>query len=385
MLLETHSDRIDMKATWSFPALVRAIPPNPKEERVCLVSKDDEFEIKEVDITSMPLVMTATIHCEPEEIEYRLLNGQLYRLIENSDEILEIENDCSDTLGAGFTWVYREMADEIIDIMKSGTVNIWPKNAAANRQKGTKNIDDSGIRLTPEGETDLAYWRERFKQHLERFVMAGGKTWMKTAEPIWSVDFGYKHAIIDYASCFSNKRDEFGERHYATGREAAKHRIFSMLEYDAMSSLLEFMETDHDAKVTEIMDSVKIFMPEAFQVDVDRLEMDRMARAVAEHVGKALSYVKPGGGETLLEVAPTSLVVTWGRLRDFVKSYNPLEGVPDELERKFADFMAEANGMEAVYGPTLIKPPLRDAIDYAFERWENRAIDIAAAPLFAVK
>lgn len=385
MLGETLSDSIDMKATWSFPALVRAIPPNPKEERVCLVSKDDEFEIKEVDLASMPLVMTATVHYEPEKIEYRLLNGQLYRLIENSDECLELENDCSDTLGEGYTYVYRELADEIIDIMKSGTVNIWPKNAPANRRNGAKNIDKSGIRLRPEGEADLAYWRERFKQQLDRFVLAGGKTWMKTTEPIWSVNLTDTHAIIDYASCFSDKRDEFGKRHYATGVDAARTRVFSMHEFDAMSSLLESMEFDRDAGATGILDTAEIFLPEAFQLDVDRLEMDRMARAVAGQVGKSLSQVKPGGGETILEVAPTSLVVAWGQLRDFVKSYNPLEGVPDELERKFSDFMAEADGMAAVYGPTLITPPLREAVDYAFARWENRAIDIAAAPLFAVK
>lgn len=372
-----------MKATWSFPALVRAVPPNPKEERLCLVSNEAEFEIKEIELGSMPLVMLATVHYQPEKVEYRLHNGQLYKSIDEYDEVLEIEHEYQDTLAYGSTHVYRELADEIMDIMKSGTVNAWPKNA--QRQNGTKSLEKSGVRLLPEGEVDLAYWKERFTKQLDRFIIAGGKTWFRTDEPVWSVSLTEPQAILEHASCFSDKRDEFGKRHYATDENASRTRIFSMHEFEAMTAVVDSMPVDPTANSTGVLDSVEVFMPEAFKLDVDRLEMDRMARAVAWQVGKSFSQVKPGGGETLLEVAPTSLVAAWSHLRDFVKSYNPLDGVPDELERKFSDFVAEADGMAAVYGPTLVSAPLREAMDYALARWENRAIEITAAPLFAAR
>lgn len=372
-----------MKATWSFPALVRAIAPNPKEERLCLVSKDHEFEIKEIELSSMPLVMLATVHYQPEKVEYRLHNGQLYKSIDEYDEVLDVEHESQDTMAYGSTHVYRELADEIVDIMKSGTVKTWPKNA--QRQNGTKSIEKSGVRLLPEGEADLAYWKDRFEKQLDRFLIAGGKTWLRTSEPVWSVSLTEPQAILEHASCFSDKRDEFGKRHYATDENASRTRMFSMHEFDAMTAVLDPLPIDPTAVSTGVLDSVEVFLPEAFKLDVDRLEMDRMARAVVGQVGKSLSQVKPGGGETFLEVAPTSLVAAWSHLRDFVKSYNPLDRVPDELERKFSDFVAEADGMAAVYGPTLVSASLREAVDYAFGRWDNRAIDIAAAPLFAAK
>lgn len=383
MLSAAYSDDIDMKATWSFPALVRAIAPNPKEERLCLVSKEDEFEIKEIELSSMPLVMSATVHYQPEKVEYRLHNGHLYKSIDEYDEVLEIEHECQDTLAYGNTHVYRVLADEIMDIMKSGTVRAWPKNA--QRQNGTKSLEKSGIRLLPEGETDLAYWKDRFKTHLDRFIVAGGKAWLRTTEPVWSVSLEEPHAFLEHASCFSDKRDEFGKRHYATDENASHTRMFSMHEFDAMSALVHSMPVNPRANATGVLDSVEVFIPEAFKLDVDRLEMDRIARALVGQVGKSFSQVKPGGGETLLEVAPSSLVVAWSQLRDFMKAYNPIDGVPDELERKFSDFVAEADGMAAVYGPALVSTPLREAVDYAFARWENRAIEITAAPLFAAR
>jgi hypothetical protein len=322
----------------------------------------------------MPLVMTATLHYQEPKVEYRMYNGQLYKSLDEDYDVLRVELDCMDTMAYGQTYVYREIADEIVDIMKSGTVQLWPKNAHAKRQNGARNLEKSGVRLQAEGEADLAYWRDRFKQQLARFIIAGDKVWVKTQEPVWSLSLREPVAIIEHASCFSDNRDEFGKRHYATDENAARIRIFSIHEFDAMSQLLGSL----NAHTAGILDSVDVLMPEAFQLDVDRLEVDRLARACVAHASNAFTKVKPGGGESLFEVAPSGLVTGWLELRDFLRSYGPLEGIPEDLESRFTSFVSEADGFEEVYGPVLLSGELRDAVAYSFDRWENRSINVAA-------
>lgn len=367
-----------MKAIWKFPALVRGTPQNSREERLCLVAGKGEFEISELDLADMPLVMTAELHHKGDTQEYRLYDGQLYELIDRDWDHFEVELDCADTMAHGFSYVYKDIAEEILDIMKSGTENAWPKNAHLHRDTGARDLDKSGVKLTAEGENDLRFWEERFRHGMTRFAIAGGKPWRKIAEPIWSVSMNDNQVILDDASCFTAKRDDLGKTHYATNRRGANYRMFSVADVASVEEIMAALAATH-GREGERMDKVEIIMPDAFHLDVDRLEMDRIARIAVTHVGNAMSTVKPGGGATFLEVAPSSVTASWMALRDFVSSYDPLESVPEELEDVFGRFVEQAGLMNAMYGEAFLPAPVREAITYAFRRWDNRQISISPA------
>lgn len=369
-----------MKRVFKFPALVRGIAPKSGEQRHCLVAGSAEFEIREVDISSMPLAFLADRHEFPDPIEYRLLDGVLYKG-EDDYEDLERNLGKENLMAHGYSMVYQRVADEIIEAMTSGKIAPWPKDAHLKREKGARDLETSGVVLLPGGQSDLAHWRAKFEQTLDRFVISAGKVWTRTAEPVFcvgkSASFDAVHLYVDDASIFSEARTEWGTKQSATSARGGSYRIFSITEYDAAVRCLGEM-ADELAIAGEALDTIEIIMPEAVTTDIDRLEMDRLARVCTAHATKAFSKVKPGGGETLLEVAPSSLVATWLKLRDLLRSYSPANGIPEELEARFTSFIAETDAFADVYGHVLISRTLRDAVSYSLDRWENRSIDVGA-------
>lgn len=376
-----------MKRTLKFPALVRGIAPKSGQERHCLVAGAAEFEIREVDILRMPMAFRADRHEFPFPIEYRMLDGVLYKCEDDYDSF-EIDLVSEDVMAYGGTIIYRKVADEIVDVMKSGTVAAWPKDAYLHRERGAKDIGTSGITLLPGGDEDMAFWKDRFKRTLDGLVVADGRLWTRTAEPVFCVSLlqgvagpPRMHLTVDDASIFAEKRTEWGTRQSVTSENGGKYRIFSIGEYDAAIKTLHEMATESGVEA-EIFDTIEVVLPDAVSMDIDRLEMDRLARVCTAYATKHFSKVKPGGGETILEVAPTSLVREWLELKDFLRGYNPLEGIADDLEQRFTAFIAEADGFAQVYGPALISQKLRNAVAYSFERWENRSISVVANTTF---
>lgn len=376
-----------MKRTLKFPALVRGIAPKSGQERHCLVAGAADFEIREVDILRMPIAFTADRHEFPFPIEYRMLDGVLYKCEDDYDSF-EIDLESEDVMAHGGTIIYRKVADEIIDVMKSGTVSVWPKDAYLHRERGAKDIATSGIALLPGGEEDMAFWKDRFKRVLDGLVVTDNRIWTRTAEPVFCVSLlqgvagqPRMHLTVDDVSIFAEKRTEWGTRQSVTSENGGKYRVFSIREYDAAVKTLHEMAADLGVEA-EIFDTIEVVMPDAVSMDIDRLEMDRLARVCTVHAAKQFSKVKPGGGETILEVAPASLVREWLELKDFLLGYNPLEGIADDLEQRFTAFIAEADGFAHVYGPALISPRLRNAVSYSFDRWENRSINVVANTSF---
>jgi hypothetical protein len=371
-----------MKNTWKFPALVRGIAPNPKEERLCLVAGEAEFEIREADLQDMPLVMRAEMHYLPEPVEYRLFDGELYKAEDETLETLQIELDCMDVMSHGNSFIFKPIALDVIDVLKSGAVLVWPKDAHLKTERGARDLATSGVSLLPGGADDLVKWRERFQRNIDRFLIADGKIWMRTREPIYVVDLQYHQLLVDDATIFAEKHTEWGTRQTATTEKGGKYRIFSINDLEEATTVLE-ADAVTQGKQPHVMDTIEVLRSDVVRLDIDRLEMDRLARACSVCAGKNFSRTKPGGGETLLEVSPESLATTWIKLRDFLRNYNPLDGIPEELEEKFTAFIGEADGFAGVYGPVLIPEALRTAVAYSFGRWENRSIDFAADKRFA--
>jgi hypothetical protein len=365
-----------MKATWRFPALVRGTPPHPKEERLCLVSGSVEVTVREVDVAVMPLVMTAKLHFQEEIEEFRIFEGGIYRSIDEDYDVLEVESDCGDIMGYGFTYLYSDIAEEIVGVMKSGTERIWPKDANMNRQKGARELENSGVTLTSDGEMDLEFWRNRFLREIDRFILADGKTWKRVAEPVFSLDVDRRHAILEDASCFVSRVDECGKRHYANSNGGQRCRMFAVTDIDALRDTLSALGVDADEAM---MDKVDVMMPDVFKLDIDRLEMDRVARVAVDHVARTLTMVKPGGGETFLQVVPSAVTASWMEMRDFLSGYDPLEGVPDGIEDVVGRFVEQTDLVARIYGPTLVSQSMRDGIAYGIERWDNRQVALSAA------
>jgi hypothetical protein len=374
-----------MKNVWKFPALVRGIAPKSGEERHCLVAGSAEFEIREVDISLMPLAFSASRHEFQDPIEYRLLDGVLYK---GEDDYKDLERAMRhpNLMAHGYSLVYQGVADEIIAAMTSGKVVPWPKDAHLKREKNLRDLEAGAVVLLPSGESDLAHWRAKFRQTLDRFVISGGKVWTRTAEPVYCVGrparYNAVHLYIDDLSIFSEARTEWGTKQSATSAGGGAYRIFSITEHAAAVRCLGAM-ADELGIPGEELDTIEIVMPEAVTTDIDRLEMDRLARVCTAHVAKAFSKVKPGGGDTLLDVAPAPLVATWLELRELLRSYSPGNGVPDELERGFTSFIAQTDAFADIYGSVLISSALRDAVSYALDRWDNRSIDVGATPRLA--
>lgn len=372
-----------MKQVWKFPALVRGKPPRVAEERLCLVSGEVEVDVRVADIEDMPIALSAEYHYN-ENGEFRFFDGALYRS-DDDEDTMEIERDSADLMSAGRNAVYQKIADEIIDIMKSGTVETWPKEFKG-RISPVKALSEGGVKLSVEGEADLDRWRERIKERLRDFVIAGGRTWVKTGEPVYLAHVLPRRAmlLVDTADVFGDQRDELGKvSAKLDGNSGSYFRIFSLSETEAAIRYVTEAAAERDVE-PEILDEIDVLVPEAIGVDVGRLEFDRIARVAAAHAGERLTRVKPAGGEYILDIAPRSLLNSWKTLKEFLRGYNPLHGVPDSLEEMFADFVAEADGFAAIYGPCLIDDSTRDAIGYAFERWEDRRIDLEAAPVTKV-
>ncbi|MCS4089093.1 hypothetical protein [Rhizobium sp. BK176] len=374
-----------MRHTWKFPALVRGIAPKSGEERHCLVAGSAEFEIREVDISRMPMAFKAERHEFAFPIEYRLLDGVLYKSEEDYDDF-EREMDGEDLMAYGSSMFYRRVADEIIDIMKSGTVIPWPMDAHLKRDKGARDLETTGVVLLPGGESDLAYWRSKFGDALARIVLSDGRVWTRVGEPVFCVSkskgVNAVHMYIDDASIFTEKRTEWGTRQTATSAGGGAYRIFSIADRAAALRCLDAMAADLGIPGEEL-DTIEIFMPEAVSMDIDRLEMDRLARVCVAHIGKAFTKVKPGGGETLLEIAPSALVMRWVELKELLKSYRPTDGIPETLETQFNSLITETDAFAGDYGPVLIPEALRNAISYSLDRWDNRVIDVGATATFA--
>jgi hypothetical protein len=373
-----------MKRVLKFPALVRGIAPKSGEQRHCLVAGSAEFEIREVDISRMPLAFLADRHEFPDPIEYRMLDGVLYK---GEDDYEDFERSLGDNLMAdGYSATYQRVADEIIETMTSGKIAAWPKDAHLKRKKGAKDLETSGVVLLPGGQSDLAHWRDKFEQTLGRFVVSAGKVWTRTAEPVFCVGKASRgaavHLYVDDASLFSEARTEWGTKQSATSAGGGSYRIFSISEHDAAVQCLRAMADELEIPGEEL-DTIEIIMREAVTSDIDRFELDRLARVCAAHATKAFTKVKPGGGETLLDVAPSSLVSSWLELRDLLRNYSPANGIPDELETRFTAFIAESDGFAAVYGDVLISAQLREAVSYSLDRWENRSIDVGATTRLA--
>jgi hypothetical protein len=374
-----------MKQVWKFPALVRGIAPKSGEERHCLVAGSAEFEVREVDISRMPLAFKADRHEFTFPVEYRVLDGIVYKSEEDLEDF-ERELEGEDLMAYGNSMFYRRVSDEIIDIMRSGTVAPWPIDAHLKRDKGARDLKASGVVLLPGGEVDMAHWRDKFGQSLARIVLSDGRVWTRAAEPILCVGkpTGAEavHLYVDDASIFTEQRTEWGTRQWATSANGGAYRIFSVADHAAAVQCLNAMAEELGIPGEEL-DTIEIAMPEAVTTDIDRLEMDRLARVCVAHATKAFSKVKPGGGETILEVAPSSLLKSWIELKEILRTYSPIDGIPDELEQRFTSFTAEADAFSDVYGPVLISETLRDAVSYSLDRWDNRAIDVAATARFA--
>ena len=370
-----------MKELWKFPALVRGVAPNPKEERMCLVQGEAEFELREVDIRHMPVAVEAEFHYG-ELGEYRLFEGNLYRSWDE-DDVVEVERESGDIMSAGRSGFYQPLTNEIVDILRSGTVAAWPKDAFRNPERGARALDKSGVKLLPEGHADLEKWRMKFADRMAEHVVSNGRLWVRTAEPLYLVDMTKGQLIVYEASLYRDKRDELGKPNgIGSGGKGADYRVFSLLEREqaveaaTAAALLLGQEP-------EILDMADIRLPEALTLDVDRLEFDRMARVAVAHVTAGLARTKPGGGQTILDVAPTSLVREWMELKDFLRGYDPLVGVPNELETVFGAFVSEIDGFSGVYGPSVMSSRTREAVADAWSRWDNRTVDISPAMTFA--
>ncbi|MBY3433727.1 hypothetical protein HFN89_06140 [Rhizobium laguerreae] len=374
-----------MRNVWKFPALVRGIAPKSGEERHCLVAGSAEFEVREVDISRMQLAFKADRHEFSFPVEYRMLDGVLYK---NEDDYESFEMDLSggDLMAYGYSVVYQRVADEIVELMKSGTIAPWPKDAHLKRERGARDLETSGVVMLPGGQSDLGSWRAKFKEALDRIVISDNKVWTRAAEPVYCVGkpngFDAVHLYIEDASIFSEPRTEWGSKQSATSAWGGAYRVFSVADRDAALRCLNEMAVERGLRAEEL-DTIEIVMPEAVSTDIDRLEMDRLARVCAVHASQAFTKVKPGGGETILEVAPSTLVTRWIELRDLLRTYSPIDGIPEDLETRFTSFIAEADDFAEVYGPVLISKALRDAVSYSFDRWDNRSIDVAATGRFA--
>ena len=363
---------IFMKFTISYPALIRGVPPQCKGERFCLVASRAEFEIAEVAISEMTLAAVAHAR-NSVPVEYRIRDGVLYRYRDDADD-LEIEIEGEDVLAYGRSLLYHEVAAEIMAFLKLHGGETWPRNAHRRQKDGATSLAESGIDLSSAGIDDLRYWRERMQSALDRYVIADGRVWARSREPLFAVNLKSASVTLDDAGLYRNEPMELTTRRRPRIAETAKDYVcVSGLDREAA-----LREAGHPAGA-DVGDRLEIVLPEAFNLDIDRLELDRAARVAVEDASEGLARAVPGGEGNLLNAAPGTLMVSWLGLRDYLGGYDPLDGVPEDLGDRLAGFLDEVDRLPWTRSQMVMGPETRRMVERAMAGWDNRAVSLSAA------
>lgn len=207
--------------------------------------------------------------------------------------------------------------------------------------------------LTDEGLAQVEETKEAFSKSLADILVVDGRCHTACGEPVYLYQRGtYRdHPTVRVADSAywpgPNRRPMYHD---------AECRFLTADMFEELGTMV----AEDNARQNGFIEIHDGFSP---SLRLGELEYDRIARQLMEDTGRWLSR-----NDALFQRS-RDIIDRWIDLRDFLSSYDPLEGVPDEIEDRFEPVAAIYQ--EAGY-PGAVKPA---DIDYARRNWSERVID----------
>lgn len=388
-----------MRVNVKFPALMAARPPKYRSPKICVCAFDTVVDLEEMSQTDFPVALQVRdenqYYRDKRHIVYRTAGGRLYTdsridverfLQHHADQVLDVR-DRNQVTGKIMREIRREvmgakhvnedhlwMSSAVMQLLRSGMNSEWPLVRTILSTSSRLELD--GPWRSSLAEIDhLSFLDEDPKQRLKRyermtqkafsaFRIMDGKIWVEAPEPCY--------VALDGPQGFEQARESH-DGFFPEDVEDDPHSWWWELPWRAFSA------TDYDNVVAGLNRHydpprrIEILIPDVLKVDAQALEIDRCARLIADVVTKNLAS-RGAKDQQVLRLPSTPCVLAWTSLVELIGSYDPFQGVPDEIEDVIENMLraVEASPADA----DLISPHYRQLAWEYLERWNDRTFDL---------
>jgi hypothetical protein len=325
-----------MRATFDYPALVRAKPRRCRAERHVLAIMRGTAEIAEVAPDQAPLACRLPGN---SWATYRLLDGHFYALVDSADQL-------DRRLGGALTIMMADIA-RVAEEVRSDT--LWPKLALERLRKLSNSLptkqaaDFDAYRLIhddvfelPEylsepNISDIAHWEAEADDFASTVFVCDGGVWVKAPEPV--IMLLSNNSVPADFSLYDKHGGSFAA-------DIALSPNLNVYPLSDISSLDEHLAAENHGQSEHLTyGRTEVMMPEAFGDTFPMKEMERLAAAACHRF--KMFYCNAGNRP--LKTTPVDLSNTYFELTEALSA---IETDPDSLIQSlenFADTLARHN------------------------------------------
>ncbi|MBY3432942.1 hypothetical protein HFN89_01960 [Rhizobium laguerreae] len=381
-----------MRRNVKFPALMAARPPKHKNPKIAVCAFDTIVELVEVSPSEFPVALIT--ETGSSKTEFRYAGGKLYRSCHvDVDRFIERHQArFIDSRRGNYVMghIVREMYRDVKDVNDYSNDRFWPKSALHLLKSGMnsewQDVKDI-VALSPTmdlrgswqdkvgdinhmrflaGDPDqrIARYERMAREAFMTYRVVDGQVWAETREPCYVAQVLPEG--IGYVT-FGNVED------YVRNADTPPERTWwNSLDYKAFSA------SDHEDVLAGLADyarpigHIKIVIPEAVTANIAALEIDRCARVLAELVSEAMAK-KSRADNDLFSLPSTRCIAAWTELMTFTERYDPLAGVPDDVEDRISEMLESVEACAT--DDHLIPEKLRPSVGRHLQEWGDRAID----------
>lgn len=367
-----------MKIATTYPVLVEGRLRTSKVTKLFVLERPGTVDIPEVDGVDAPVVAIvndpgfAPLGPNVENV-YRQFGGRLYRPVSSVTDF--VAGSLTSALSADPVTgpLYHEIVHELglavggprgLHFGQSDIIRALQKHPAAEgkAQLAVDLAPDAGHAAASES------WRDLFERRAASLLIVDGVIHALSREPI--LVFSDRYLFAGSADAYDvtvNGRP--GDYHEGV-RSGFEYRYRSALDYEAAFADFEAVcpgAVRHEQPPVDVLD------PSAFTLDIDALEMDRLARCMLSSMSDMLD-VLARQRIAFFQSLPDGLVEAWLAARRLLGSYDPFDGVPESVAPAVRGMITAADEYRAATGSGLLHGFDRVDVEDFFGRFETRGI-----------